>query len=145
MARVLLIESRKVINTTRMNNHFANDIQFCPDGRHLAFAFGNTVHIFTFETMKRTHTYNPTNSKFAINKLQWHPSPQKLQIITCDMQRNIAVFDYILNKVIAVSESGAGGTSFCLAANGDLIVAVNNQELKVFETATMKVKSSLQV
>jgi hypothetical protein len=60
--------------------------------------------------MKRTHTYNPTNSKFVITKLQWHPNPDKLQIITCDMQRNIAVFDYIINKVVAISEVGEGGT-----------------------------------
>lgn len=75
MARVLLLETKKVIHTVKMNGNFANDMQFSADGRHLAFAFGNTVHIFTFETMKRTHTYNPTNSKFAITKIQWHPTP----------------------------------------------------------------------
>jgi hypothetical protein len=52
-----------------MKDSFANDIQFSPDGRHLAFALGNSVHIFTFETMKRTHTYNPTNTKFIIKKM----------------------------------------------------------------------------
>jgi hypothetical protein len=46
----------------------------------------------------------------VITKLQWHPNPDKLQIITCDMQRNIAVFDYIINKVVAISEVGEGGT-----------------------------------
>ena len=75
MARVLLLETKKVIHTVKMNGNFANDMQFSADGRHLGFAFGNTVHIFTFETMKRTHTYNPTNSKFAITKIQWHPTP----------------------------------------------------------------------
>lgn len=43
----MLIESKKIISTTKMNG-FANDIQFSPDGRYLALAVGNTVHIFTF-------------------------------------------------------------------------------------------------
>lgn len=122
----MLLENKKIISTVRVSGLFANDVQFSPDGRHLAFAFGNTIHIYTFETMKRTHTYNPTNSKFAITKIQWHPSPDKLQIYSCDLQRNIALFDYILNKVIALGEAGEGGSEFCLSLNGDILVSVNN-------------------
>lgn len=90
--------------------------------------------------MKRTHTYNPTNSKFAINKLEWHPSPEALQIITCDMQKNIAVFDYILNKVVSLSESGEGGTDFSLNSNGTILVSLNGLEIKVYEAKGLKLK-----
>ena len=113
---------------------------FSPDGRHIAFALGNSVHIFTFETMKRTHTYNPTNSKFVVTKLQWHPNPDSLQIFTADMQRNIAVFDYILNKVVSVSESGEGGSDFCFNNSGTTLISLNNLEIKVFETKGLKLK-----
>lgn len=50
-------------------------MQFSADGKYLALALANAVHIFTFEGMKRTHTYNPTNSKFIVTKIQWHPNP----------------------------------------------------------------------
>ena len=42
------------------------------------------------------------------------------------MQRNIAVFDYILNKVIGTSLANDGGTEFCLTHFGDTLVAINN-------------------
>lgn len=103
LLRVLVLETKKVIHTSRLSGTFANDMQFSPDGKYLALALGNSIHIFTFETMKRTHTYNPTNSKFVITRLHWNPNPLKLQIATCDMQRNIAIFDYILNKVVALA------------------------------------------
>jgi WD40 repeat protein len=85
MMRVLHIESKKVVHAIKMKDSFANDLQFSSDGRHLALALGNSVQIFTFETMKRTHSYNPTNSKVVITKMQWHPQVDKLQICTCDM------------------------------------------------------------
>lgn len=31
-----------------MKDTFANDIQFSSDGRHLALALGNSIHILTF-------------------------------------------------------------------------------------------------
>lgn len=90
--------------------------------------------------MKRTHTYNPTHSKFVITKLQWHPNPETLQIVTSDMQRNMAVFDYILNKVIAVSESGEGGSDFCFTSSGNTLISLNNMEVKVYEVKGLKLK-----
>ena len=127
MLRCQSLVTNKITSSTKLSNQFANDIQFSPDSRHVAIAFGNTIHIFTFETMKRTHTYNPTNSKFVITKLMWNPIADKLQIISVDLQRNIVVFDYIINKVIAMSETGNGGTDCCINKDGTLIVAVNNR------------------
>jgi WD40 repeat protein len=85
MLRVLHIEYKKVIHIVKLKDSFANDIQFSTDGRYLAVGLGNFVSIFTFETMKRTHIYNPTNSKYIIRKLLWHPQIDKLQIYTCDI------------------------------------------------------------
>lgn len=107
MLRVLQLETKKILYTIKISGAFANDMAFSSDGKHLACAFGNQVQIFTFETMKRTHSYYPsgTNNKFVITKLKWHPNPELLQIITADLQNTIAVFDYILNKVVAISET----------------------------------------
>lgn len=76
--------------------------------------------------MKRTHTYNPTHSKFVVNRIQWHPNPDVLQIVSADMQRNMAIFDYILNKVVSVSEQGQGGSDFCFIRGGLALAALNN-------------------
>jgi WD40 repeat protein len=126
-----------------MKGNFSNDIQFSPDGRHLAFVFGNVVHIHSFPSMKLTHSYNPTNSQFAITKLQWHPNPDKLQLYTCDMQRNIALFDYILNKVIASSVTSDGGTEFCLANNGETLIAINNLQIKVYASRNLELRYTI--
>ena len=105
MLRLLHIETKKILHTLKVGGAFANDMAFSPDGRYLGCGFGNQVQIFTTETLKRTHSYYPSgnNNKFVITRLRWHPNPDVLQLITADMQRTIAVFDYILNKVVSVS------------------------------------------
>lgn len=86
MVRSQSINTLKILHSTKLSSStFANDIQFSPDNRHIAIALGNSIHIYTFETMKRTHTYNPTHSKFVITKLAWHPHPDKLQIYSVDL------------------------------------------------------------
>ena len=93
--------------------------------------------------MKRTHTYNPTHSKFVVTKIMWHPIAEKLQIVSVDLQRNIAVFDYIINKVVAVSQAGRGGTDFWISNDGNLLVAVDNQQVKFYDASTLTLKGKI--
>lgn len=120
MLRLILLENNKIIHTLKIAGSFANDMAFSPDGRYFACAFGNQVQIFTTENLKRTHSYYPSgnNHRFVVTRLRWHPNPESLQLITCDLQRIITVFDYIINKTICSSEVGEGGSDFCLSENG---------------------------
>ena len=47
-------------------------------------------------------------------------------IITTDFQRKITVFDYILNKIIAETEEGEGGSNFAMTSKGTTLVSINN-------------------
>lgn len=67
--------------------------------------------------------------------VEWHPSSEMLQLISSDDSKKIQLFDYIANKVIANVE---GGHTFSFSKDGDTIVSILNQELRVYETKSLK-------
>jgi predicted DNA-binding protein (MmcQ/YjbR family) len=52
--------------------------------------------------MKESHSYR--QHQFTVRKVQWHPNAENLQIISIDDDRNLVVFDFILNKAIELRE-----------------------------------------
>ncbi len=58
-----------------------------------------------------------------------------LQLISSDDGKRIQLFDYIANKVIASVE---GGHTFSFSREGNTIVSILNQELRVYETRSLK-------
>lgn len=52
------------------------------------------------------------------------------------------MFDYVVNRVVALLKAGlgegqdggmGGGTEFCIAGNGEMLVVVNNLEVKFYD------------
>ena len=76
--------------------------------------------------MKETHSYKHSA---AVRKLEWNPNPEVLQVVSSDYNREILVFDYILNKVV---ERVDGGHSFCFDEKGKRIISIYDQELRVY-------------
>lgn len=48
--------------------------------------------------MKETHSYR--NHTMPVRKVEWNRNVEALQIISVDEDKNLIVFDYILNRVI---------------------------------------------
>jgi hypothetical protein len=61
----------------------------------------------------------------VVHKVMWHPNPDLLQVVSVDEDRNLIVFDYILNKVIGHCESA--GKNFCFTNKGTNIVTTCDQ------------------
>lgn len=69
--------------------------------------------------------------------IEWHPNAELLQLVSSDDSRKIQVFDYIANKVINQID---GGHTFVLAEGGKTIVSIFNQEIRVHDYKTMRLK-----
>ncbi len=67
--------------------------------------------------------------------VEWHPSSDMLQLVSSDDSKKIQLFDYIANKVIASVE---GGHTFSFSKDGNTIISILNQELRVYETRSLK-------
>jgi WD40 repeat protein len=120
---------------------FVNDISFTQDGNFVAIGFANSmIKIYTVENLKETHSYR--NHTLPVRKVQWHPNSDSLQLISSDEDKNIVVFDYILNKVIGQIKNA--GKNFALTTRGTSIVSSCDQEIKVFEYKTLKLQFTIE-
>lgn len=123
------IATSTVLQIVKLNSKlFPNDIAFSQDSKFIAVGFASQlVKIFTVETLKETHSYQQSA---PVRKVEWHPNPEFLQVISSDFNRKITVFDYIANKVVGQVD---GGHTFCFAGNGKRIVSINDQEIRIYE------------
>ena len=103
------IATGNVLQISKMNSKlFPNDISFSRDNKYLAIGFASQmVKIFTVDNLKETHQYQHSA---PVRKVEWNPNADIIQVVSSDFNRQVLVFDYILNKVVARVE---GGYTFC--------------------------------
>lgn len=66
-----------------------------------------------------------------VRKVEWNRNVESLQVISVDEDKNLIVFDYILNKVIGhIKEAGK---NFVQTTKGTNLIVSNGQEVKVLD------------
>lgn len=78
-----------------------------------------------------------------VRKLEWHKSPETLQVISTDEDRNLIVFDYILNKVIGHLKEA--GKHFVQTTKGTNLIVSIDQEIKVLDYKSLSLLYSFDV
>jgi hypothetical protein len=63
-------------------------------------------------------------------------------VVSSDDTRKIVVFDYIANKIVNQVE---GGHTFTFTEGGKAVVSIFNQEIRVYDYKTMKLKQKCVV
>jgi WD40 repeat protein len=141
LLRLLDLQTEKVLQITKINSKlFPNDIAFSQDSRHIAIGFANqSIKILTTESFKETHSYQHSA---PVRHLEWHPDNELLQVVSSDDSRKIVVFDYIANKIVGQVE---GGHTFSFADGGKSIVTIHDQEIRVYDYRTLKLKQKCVV
>lgn len=142
LLRVITLEQRKVVHLMKMPKMFPCDMAYSADAKYLAIGFANSlVKIYTVETMRETHSYRC--HQMAIKKLEWHPDVNMLQLVSADEEKNIAIFDYILNKPIATAVDA--GKSFVLTPSARQLITVCDQAVHVYEYKTLRLEYRIDV
>jgi WD40 repeat protein len=100
LLRFIAIEGQRLLRVTKLNQKlFCQDLSLSKDSKFLAIGFSNsTIKIMTVESLKETHNYK--HHQMVVRRVAWHPNSQLLQVISADEEKNLVVFDYILNKPI---------------------------------------------
>ncbi len=66
-------------------------------GRLLALGAANgVIQVFDLKNFTTTHQF--TNNKGAISKLEFHPRPQKLYLISLCEDFSLRVYDLVVNR-----------------------------------------------
>ena len=141
LMRVLQLPSQQLLGLHKFNAKlFPNDICFSPDSKYIAFGFaGQMVKILTVDGLRETHNYH---HPAPVRHLEWHPSPDKLQLVSSDDSRKVYIFDFIANKTVGQVD---GGHTFTLTNKGNQIITIHEQEIRVYAYKGLKLLQKCNV
>lgn len=70
-----------------------------------------------------------------VRKVEWNRNVEALQIVSVDEDKNLIIFDYILNKVVGHLKEA--GKNFTQTTKGTNLIVSCDQEIKVFDYKTL--------
>jgi WD40 repeat protein len=105
---------------------------FSPNDKFLAIGCVNSVvRIYTVASWKQTHEFR--KHRFSVRRVEWHPDPNKLQLLTLDEESNFNIFDYMLNQVVHSVPNF--GKNFVLTESGKTIISCD-KDIRVWDYKT---------
>jgi len=130
LVRHISLEDNSVLRLWKVQNQYVLDMAIDTTGRLLATgATTGVIQIFDLKKGNTTHMY--TNNKGPIVKLEFHPQPQKLYLISLAEDLSLRVYDLVVNACVKTFQNFQQSPSCFTLLDDGINVLTSSYDLKI--------------